>query len=241
MRYSKKVNEYYNKLLNYVREEAYSGERISKLSYRNHSVKNLLNTIINNNCDYVLTDDLLHIVADRSMLDCLSRSYLYEILQCFPSNDRVSILEEITRYFITMMMNMDIAIRYKKSNFEKETRRLSKEHLNIVNTLYAASKELDYENKYHTYYHKNFEMNILYAIAAICVYEKRENDFIEYCIRFLAYRDKFCEFFHEHRIMLGINTIEFYENYPLDAVFQDVIGKVSNGEKDESETRRQIL
>ena len=103
------ISYYYNTLKKYINYVCNIDRRVNftvkSLSYNNHSLKELLGIIIDNNNQYLLTDDyllemILNSIYGGDIYDCRNfRKDLYQNLHILVSNDKKEIIKDLIKYY----------------------------------------------------------------------------------------------------------------------------------------------
>ena len=217
----KLVDKYYDQIMKYVRLETCYLYDIKKLSYNNHSVKALLNKIIEDGNDYLLTDAFSMIMVHINRNSYTFREDIYNRLKAIASNDSYSIVEVMNEY-VTWLVG---SYKTKTDPGEILDKVLPDDYKFMLDIYKDARSEIWSNLKdYNDNIHKELLFRAIIAVMTNCIIDNEIDKFPLYCNCILANRTRFIEML----IMYGVNIPilkYFLEVCPMRDIYERFNGK----------------
>ena len=216
MNNKEKVDYYYNFMLRCARN--YTEIRdIKSLSYNNQPIKKLLYKIIEDNNEYLLTQDYLRVlVYCNAGFDF--RKTIYDGLASIASNDHQKIIKEMCGHyqFVTSRAICSSKMQYAKMMMKKEDKDL----------IYLYNFYRDYifkdDNKF---YDRTTLSSAIFKILVNCIVDNEKEHFKEYCDCIIKNEVRFVEFLELHGVQIA-KMNEFFEFYPIKDIVEHLRSKI---------------
>ena len=226
MNKEKLVEEYYNKLVRYVRKESRGKLIFKSLSSIICPIKKTIRKIIDDNNHYLLTDDYLNVLAHCAIYWVDFRETIYKSLARIANNNHAEIIKEMKDHIHRLTVRRDSRdnIDHIIANTRPDMIEMLNEYLEILHNIWN-----NYEGNDKPYDARIVEA-LLERITACCIIDNEIDRYHDYASVIFSDFTRCSEFLKLNNVKIypwdDEDTMnDFLEAYPVREIYNHMKGE----------------